>query len=77
MKITKICIFAYPTEGEALAVANNTVEETGIAEINIGLADKSVAWIVLRESTINAILDARDLNVSQALTAAKQEIAKL
>jgi hypothetical protein len=35
MKITKICIFAYPTEGEALAVANNTVGATGIAEITI------------------------------------------
>ena len=59
MKIQKICIFAYATEGEALEVANNTVEDTGIAEIRIikGLvpAERPVAWIVLRESVIKQI----------------------
>jgi len=59
MKIQKICIFAYATEGEALEVANNTVEDTGIAEIRIvkGLqpAEQPVAWIVLRDSVIEQI----------------------
>ena len=60
MKITKIGIFAYATEGEALAVANNTVEETGIAEISIlgpsmQPAIRPVCWIVLREDILNTI----------------------
>ena len=60
MKIQKICIFAYATEGEALEVANNTVEDTGIAEIRIikgGVqpAEQPVAWIVLRDSVIEAV----------------------
>jgi hypothetical protein len=60
MKITKICIFAYNSEGEALAVANNTVEATGIAEIRMirgGVvpAKAPVAWIVLRDDVLNAI----------------------
>lgn len=55
MKITKIGIFAYATEGEALEVANNTIEDTGIAEVRIQFGDKPLCWIVLRESTINDI----------------------
>lgn len=52
MKIEEITIFAYQTKGEALAIANNTVDDTLVAGISIispggNLAEISVAWVVL------------------------------
>jgi hypothetical protein len=51
MPIREIGLFAYRTKGEALAVANRTVEETVVAEIVIILNDKPaqipVAFVVL------------------------------
>lgn len=35
MKIQEVVIFAYATKGEALEIANNTVEETCVAALHI------------------------------------------
>ena len=34
-RIQEVVVFAYPTKGEALEIANNTVEETLVAAIHI------------------------------------------
>jgi hypothetical protein len=52
MPIKEMVLFAYATKGEALEIANHTVEETVVAEITImcdGLiiAEKPVAFVVL------------------------------
>lgn len=51
MKIQEVTIFAYATKGEALEVANRTVEDTCIASIVIlnGLrpAERPVCFLVV------------------------------
>jgi hypothetical protein len=51
MKIQEVTIFGYATKGEALVIANATVEDTCVAAINImrgfNPAEVDVCYIVI------------------------------
>jgi len=69
LRIPIVTVFAYNSIGQALEIANQTVEETLVAEIRImgpGFtpAEKAVAWIVIpadrplvRKDTLHNLTD--------------------
>jgi hypothetical protein len=58
-RIPEIVIFAYPTRGEALEVANDAIDTLAVAEIRIceklKPAKAAVAWIAMPESALRAM----------------------
>lgn len=58
--IPKIGLFAYNQEAKARAIAANTVQATGVAEIAMIGASEPVCWLVLPEKVLKMLTDGHE-----------------